>query len=67
MLKLITQSYVAIISVLSIVSLVYIYVSPPPSMFKSRDGVPHFTPKVMHPETGEPLEVGELIRHFRGD
>ncbi len=67
MLKLATRSYVAIISLLSVASLVYIYAFPPPSMFKSRDGVPHFTPQVMHPETGKPLDVGELIRHYRGD
>ena len=63
----ITQFYVLIVSVLSVVSLVYIYAYAPKSMFVSRDGVPHFTPSVSHPETGKPLSVGELIRHFKGD
>jgi len=66
-LKWITRFYVAVVSATSIVALVYIYAFPPTSMFKSRDGVPHFTPQVMHPETGKPLDVGELIRHYRGD
>ena len=67
LLKRITQTYVAMVSLLSVGALVYIYAFPPESMFKSRDGVPHFTPQVMHPETGKPLSVGELIRHYRGD
>lgn len=56
-----------IVSLVSIMSLVYIYAYVPKSMFVSRDGVPHFTPSVAHPETGKPLSVGELIRHYRGD
>ena len=63
----ITQFYVLIVSVVSVVALVYIYAYAPKSMFVSRDGVPHFTPRVAHPETGKPLSVGELIRHYRGD
>ena len=33
----------------------------------TRDGVPFFTPPVAHPETGEPLDLGELIRHYKGE
>ena len=65
--KLLTQGYVAIVSALSIAALIYIYAFPPKSMFTTRDGVPHFTPPVTNPETGKPLDVGELIRHYRGD
>jgi hypothetical protein len=67
MFKSVTQAYVGLVSMLSLGALVYIYAFPPESMFKTRDGVPHFTPQVMHPETGKPLSVGELIRHYRGD
>ena len=63
----ITRIYVGAVSLISIAALVYVYAFPPASMFKNRDGVPHFTPQVMHPETGKPLDVGELIRHYRGD
>jgi hypothetical protein len=28
--------------------------------------VPHFTPPTIHPETGEVIEVGRLVRHFKG-
>jgi len=66
-LKRITQIYVGIVSLVSVVALAYIYTFPPKSMFMTRDGVPHFSPRVAHPETGKPLDVGELIRHYRGD
>jgi len=40
---------------------------PPQSLQTDRDGVPHFTPQVEHPETGEGVSVNTLIRHYRGD
>ena len=65
--KRITRAYVILVSAVSVVSLVYIYAYAPKSMFVSAQGVPHFTPSVAHPETGRPLSVGELIRHYKGD
>ena len=61
------QAYVLFIAVLSLACLIYIYVSPPSSMFADRDGVGHFVPPVAHPETGEAIDLGDLIKHFRGD
>ena len=52
---------------LSAACLVYVYAFPPKSMFSDRDGVAHFTPPVSHPETGEAIPLGDLIRHYRGD
>ena len=62
-----TQAYMIAVSVVSLLALAYIYVFPPQSMFTSREGVPHFSPKVAHPETGDPLTLNELVRHYRGD
>ena len=61
------QLYVLMIMVLSFVCLVYVYAFPPSSMLINRDGVAHFSPPVAHPETGEAIDLGELIKHFRGD
>ncbi len=63
----IAQLYAAVVSVICIIALLYIYLLPPDNLRLTRDGVPHFTPSVTHPETGEPLDVGELVRHFKGD
>ena len=62
-----TQAYMIAVSAISLVALVYVYVFPPQSMFVSREGVPYFSSKVAHPETGEPLALNELVRHYRGD
>ena len=67
MVTRLTQAWMTLVSVLSLVALIYVYVFPPPSMQKTRNGVPHFTPKVLNPETGKPLSMDELVRHYRGD
>ncbi len=58
--------FAGLVSLLSAAALFYVYVFPPPSMRVSRDGVPHFTPPTIHPETGEVLEIDRLVRHFKG-
>ncbi|WP_436640686.1 hypothetical protein [Microbaculum sp. FT89] len=65
--KLFMQFYVAASLVVVVAGLGWMYVSPPPSMFVDRDGVPHFTPEVEHPITGEGVSVNKLIKHYRGD
>ncbi len=62
-----TRIYVALIALVSLGSLLYVYRSPPQSLQKTRDGVPYFSPRVANPETGKPLDLGELIRHYKGD
>lgn len=52
---------------ITVVGIAYTLVSPPESLRVDRDGVPHFTPQVEHPITGEGVSVNELIRHYRGD
>lgn len=51
----------------TVVGLAWMFIAPPPSMRVDRDGVPHFSPKVEHPITGEAVSMAELIRHYRGD
>ncbi len=52
---------------LSIASLAYIVTAQPDYLRSDRDGVPFYTPKVINPEGGEPLSMGELIRHYKGE
>lgn len=59
--------YVLAVSLISVAGLLYVYMNPPQSMFHDRDGIAHFTPSVLHAETGEPVPLGDLVRHFRGD
>jgi len=53
--------------VISVGGIAAMLIAPPPSLRTDRDGVPHFTPQVEHPETGEAVSVNTLIRHYRGD
>lgn len=59
--------YVMMVALISVLGLLYVYIKPPPSMQMDRDGIAHFTPAVLHAETGEPIPLGDLVRHFRGD
>lgn len=65
--KYFIRFYSILIGVVSIAALVYVYAFPPESMRVSRNGVPHFTPPIINPNTGEPVELDELVRHYRGD
>ncbi len=52
---------------ITIVGIGWTLISPPQSLRVDRDGVPHFTPQVIHPITDEPVSINALIRHYRGD
>lgn len=67
MIKKMTTAYVATVSLLSVAVLIYISIVDMPSMRNSRDGVPHLSPPVVNPDTGEALDLNRLVRHFRGD
>jgi len=58
--------YASLIALLTIGGLVYVVAFPAPGMRVNRDGVPHFTPMVINPETGKEVPVDELARHFKG-
>lgn len=59
--------YLSLISgFISVCALLYVFLFPPKTMFTDKYGVPHFTPQVIHPETGELLTIGQLIKHFKG-
>ena len=60
-------AFSGLVTVLTVAALVYVYVVPLESMLLTRDGVSYYAPPVIHPDTGKPLDLNELVRHFRGD
>lgn len=58
--------YAGLVTLLTLTVLAYVIISPPASLRVSRDGVPHFTPQVLNPETGNGISVDALVRHFKG-
>ena len=59
--------YAGLVTALTVAALVYVYVVPLEGMRMTRDGVPYYTPPVVHPETGEALDLNELVRHYKGE
>ncbi|MCW8904990.1 MULTISPECIES: hypothetical protein [Sedimenticola] len=68
-----TKGYLAMLTLsvavtaVSVGSLSYIVIAQPDYLHADRDGVPFYTPQVINPEGGEPLNMGELIRHYKGE
>ena len=63
---LLTRVFVTTICALSIVTLFYVFFVPMPSMHRSSEGIPHFTPNVIDPITGETIQIKKLVKHFKG-
>lgn len=53
------------IGLASLAGIAYILAAPPPGLRLTADGQPHFSPLVMHPETGEGIRLDVLIRHYK--
>ncbi len=57
--------FTALTAALSVACLVYILVASPDYLGKTSEGTPFFTPPLINPETGEAIELDELIRHYK--
>lgn len=56
-----------IVSTLTVLGgLAFVYVWPPQGMRVSRNGVPHLSPPVAHPVTGEAIPLEQLVQHYKG-
>ena len=62
-----TRAFVTVVCALSIATLLYVFIVPMPSMHISRDGIPHFTPNVIDPISGETIRIKKLVQHFKGE
>jgi len=60
-------SYSFLIALVCVAGLIFVFLKPPASMKTDRDGIAHFTPSVINPETGEAIDMNDLVRHFKGD
>ncbi len=56
----------AVSAAVTVGGLAYIFATEPGYLRATRDGVPYFTPSVINPVDGKPLDVGMLVRHFEG-
>ena len=58
--------YSTLIALIGFGGFIYILVTQPACLHASRDGVPYFTPQVINPMGGKPLDLNELVRHYKG-
>ncbi|MDH3637741.1 MAG: hypothetical protein OES09_04680 [Gammaproteobacteria bacterium] len=59
--------FAMLVAMISVGVLAYIVIVQPAYLRETRNGVPYFTPPVIHPETGEPVDLERLVEHYRGE
>ncbi|MEJ2625882.1 MAG: hypothetical protein P8Z80_15515 [Pseudolabrys sp.] len=67
MAKLYMHLYAGIALTVTVVGLAAMLIRPPHSTHVDRNGVAYYTPQVLDPATGKPVDLNVLIRHYRGD
>ena len=65
-LKVLMRTFIGLVALISLGGLTSVYSKPIDSMKKTRNGVPYFTPPVINPETGNPITIDALVRHYKG-
>jgi hypothetical protein len=58
--------YSVLIGLIGFAGLIYILVARPAYLHDTRNGVPYFTPEVVNPNGGKPLNLNELVRNYKG-
>ncbi|WP_298135681.1 hypothetical protein [Acidiferrobacter sp.] len=53
--------------VMTIGTFIYILATPPAYLHRTRDGVAYFTPPVIDPVNGKPLNVDRLAQYYKGN
>lgn len=64
--RLLMRTFVVLSAIVSIGGYLWMTLAPPPGLMATRDGVPYFTPPVVHPVSGEAIPLETLVRHYKG-
>ena len=56
-----------LVGVMTIGTFVYILAMPPAYLHRTRNGVAYFTPPVINPVNGKPLNVNRLAQYYKGN
>ncbi|MDA8390921.1 MAG: hypothetical protein M0Z76_09375 [Gammaproteobacteria bacterium] len=54
-------------TVMTVGTLIYMLAAPPGYLRRTHNGVPYFTPPVLNPAGGKPLDVNRLAAYYRGN
>ncbi len=64
--RLLMRLFVAASAIAVFAGLAFVYVKPPEGLRVTREGVPHLSPPVTNPATGEAIPLDRLVQHFKG-
>lgn len=64
--RLLMRLFVAASAIAVVAGLAFVYVKPPEGLRVTREGVPHLSPAVTNPATGEAIPLDRLVQHFKG-
>jgi hypothetical protein len=64
--RLLMRLFVAASAIAVVGGLAFVYVKPPEGLRVTREGVPHLSPPVTNPATGEAIPLDRLVQHFKG-
>lgn len=64
--RLLMRLFIAASALAVVGGLGYVYLKPPEGMRVTSDGVPHLSPPVAHPATGDPIPLEVLVHHYKG-
>lgn len=64
--RLLMRLFVAASAIAVVAGLAFVYVKPPEGLRLTREGVPHLSPPVTNPATGEAIPLDRLVQHFKG-
>ena len=56
-----------LVAAITVGGLGFIFTTHPDYLRADRDGVPYLTPPVIDPITDKPVDMGTLVRHYRGE
>lgn len=65
--RLLMRLFVALATIVSLGGYFWMTLAPPPGLKATSDGVPYFTPPVIHPISGEAIPVATLVSHYKGE
>ena len=57
--------FAAAVALVSIAAVVHVAIQPLDEVARTRQGMPFFTPPVLNPDTGEPIEMDALVEHYK--
>ena len=57
--------FAAAVALISIGTIVHVATQPLDELARTRQGTPFFTPPVLDPDTGQPIEIDTLVEHYK--